>query len=137
VGRQRRGPVCARPAAHRARPLRGDADAGGADGADRRPALRAVRDAGRGERPGPAARRARGRGALGAARNVRGGDRGFARRGGPRVTEAPPLGTRVDEPGTLIAGIVVGLLSMVSAVRADRMFFVEEYTFLGPSCSEW
>jgi len=48
------------------------------------------------------------------------------------VTEAPPLGTRVDEPGTLIAGIVVGLLSMVSAVRADCMFFVEEYTFLGP-----
>jgi len=42
------------------------------------------------------------------------------------------LGTRVDEPGTLIAGIVVGLLSMVSAVRADCMFFVEEYTFLGP-----
>ena len=48
------------------------------------------------------------------------------------MTEAPPLGTRVDEPGTLIAGIVVGLLSMVSAVRADRMFFVEEYTYLGP-----
>ena len=48
------------------------------------------------------------------------------------MTEAPPLGTRVDEPGTLIAGIVVGLLSMVSAVRADCMFFVEEYTFLGP-----
>jgi len=48
------------------------------------------------------------------------------------VTEAPPLGTRVDEPGTLIAGIVVGLLSMVSAVRADRMFFVEEYTYSGP-----
>ena len=48
------------------------------------------------------------------------------------MTEAPPLGTRVDEPGTLIAGIVVGLLSMVSAVRADRMFFVEEYTYPGP-----
>ena len=48
------------------------------------------------------------------------------------MTEAPPLGTRVDEPGTLIAGIVVGLLSMVSAVRADRMFFAEEYTYLGP-----
>ena len=48
------------------------------------------------------------------------------------MTEAPPLGTRVDEPGTLIAGIVVGLLSMVSAVRDDRMLLIEEYTYLGP-----
>jgi len=38
---------------------------------------------------------------------------------------------RIGVPGNLIAGIVVGLLSIVSAVRADRMIFVEYYRHPG------